>query len=355
MYLARKRINKKIHYIIRESVADGDTFKSRDLVELGTAPENWIVYPDNGYAFYFDEALCDALEAKGMEPNNEALEQVLWPFIDPESRRVIEGFSRPPAGRQTLRRKQKQRCQTEAFHMFDKRRMHYLRFGEMDQSRLHRAPKTLYRRLLEKSRDEIEQQFMEMEQVLQAHEKKSYAFVIFNLAGNFSSEIARQFPQALPQEKVDDCFLDAVCRLNADPSFWADLETGDALNEYLARYVCWFFDGDFDGGRYLVDLIWQFKRRHHGFQPPPPRETMSMEEGEAVSYAQGLTLIPIRIYFFQKTAGIFVQDTADECLVGNPFPGRTALNGGKVVVGNPNVNFTVFFHGLPGDCLIIRL
>lgn len=277
MYLAKKRIKKQIHYVIRESIADGDTFKSRDLVELGPDPENWIVYPDNGHAFYFDEALCDALEAKGAEPDNEELEQVFWPFIDPESRRVIEGFSRPPAGRQTLRKEQKQRCQTEAFHMFDKRRMHYLRFGEMDQSRIHRAPTTLYRKLLDKSRDEIEQQFMAMEQVLQAHEKKSYAFVIFDVAGNFSSEIARRFPQALPQEKVDDGFLAAVCRLNADPSFWADMEAGDTLHEYLVRYVCWFFDVDFDGGRYLEDLIWQFKRRHHGFRPPPPRETMPME------------------------------------------------------------------------------
>ncbi|MDY6904990.1 MAG: J domain-containing protein [Thermodesulfobacteriota bacterium] len=278
MYLAKKRIKKKIHYVIRESLAHGDSFKSRDLVDLGPNPEACIVYPDSGHAFYFDEALCDALKAKGVKPDNEELEQVFWPFIDPASRRAIEGFSRTPPGRETLRREQKKRCQTETFHMFDQRRMHYLRFGEMDQSRLNRAPRTLYRKLLDKSRDEIEQQFMAMEQVLQAHEKKTYAFVIFDVAGSFSSEIARQFPQALPQEKVDDCFLDAVCRLNTDPSFWADLEMCDTLHEYLIRYVCWFFDNDFDGGRYLDDLIWQFKRRHHGFRPPPPREAMPVEE-----------------------------------------------------------------------------
>lgn len=278
MYLARKRVNHKICYVLRESVADGEILKSRDLVDLGEDPGVHIIYPDDGPSFYFDDRLWEALKARGAQPDNETLEKVFWPFLDPETRRTLERFTRPAPGRRERLQEQKKRCEVVSFHPFDMRRMHYLRFGQMDQSRLHRAPRKIYRKLLDKSRDEIEQQFQQMETVLQAHEKKTYTYVIFHVAGRFSSPIARRFPQALPQEKVDACFLEAVCRLNADKCFWADLPREDTLHEYLIRYVCWFFDSTFDGAAYLEDLFWQFKRRHHGYQPPPPRETLPTEE-----------------------------------------------------------------------------
>ncbi len=279
MYLARQRIKNTMHYFIRESFSDGETIKSRNLVDLGRDPRAYIVYPDNGNAFYFDESLCDALEQKGVYPDNEVLEKVLWPFLDPETRRVIEKFTRPAPGRRESIREQKKRCETEPFHLFDMRRMHYLRFGELDQSRIASVPKKIYRKLLDKSRDEIEQQFMEMEQVLKKHEKKNYAFVIFNVPAHFSSPISRKFPQALPRDKVDAYFLEELCRVNADAAFWSDLEMSDTLHPYLIRYVCWFFDSEFEGSHYMEDLMWQFKRRHHGFQPSPsPRRNMSADE-----------------------------------------------------------------------------
>ncbi len=278
MYLARKRSNRKICYVLRESVFDSGMYKSRDLLELGDDPGDYIIYPDDGPAFYFDDRLWEALNARGVQPDNDTLENVFRPFLDPETRRILEQFRRPATGRREWLKNQKERCRTAAFHPFDKRRLHYLRFGEVDQSRLDRVPPKIYRKLLDKSRDEIEQQFQQMETVLQAHEKKTYAYVIFHVAGCFSSPIARQFPQALPQEKVDACFLDAVCRLNADGAFWADLPRRDNLHEYLIRYVCWFFDSDFAGATYLEDLFWQFKRRHHGYRPPPRREEMPADE-----------------------------------------------------------------------------
>ncbi len=281
MYLARRRIKGKLYYSIRQSVCKGREIVSRELLDLGRDPEKFIIYPDDGNAFYIDPEICDRIEACGVAPDNDELERVFWPFLRPETRRVIEMFTRPSPGREQSIPEQKARCETQPFHMFDKRRMHYLRYGELDQSKIGAVPKKIYRKLLDKSRDEIEQQFMEMERVLENSEKKNYVFTIFNVAGHFTSEIARKFPQALSQDKVDAKFTEELCRLNADAGFWGDLGISMRLHDYLVRYACWFFDIDFEGGRHLEDLMWQFKRRHHGFSPPRP-QAMPVEEAVSV-------------------------------------------------------------------------
>ncbi|MFO8048704.1 MAG: DnaJ domain-containing protein [Desulfosudaceae bacterium] len=272
MYLARQQINQKTHYFIRESFFDGRIMRSRDLFDLGREPQAYIIYPGDGPAFYFDEELCEALEALGVAPDNDRLERLFRPFLDPAIRRTMDKFSRPPSGRQASLAEPNKRCQQEQFQLFDQRRLHFLKFGEMEQTGLGRLPRKMFRKLLDKSRDEIEQQFLTMEEVLQPPEKKNYAYTVFNVSRHFESPLARQFPQALDQEKVDACFLEEVCRLNSDAGFWADLYRDKRRHQYLGRYVCWFFDHDFEGGQYLDDMVWQFKRRHHHFQPPPRRQ-----------------------------------------------------------------------------------
>ncbi len=277
MYLAKKWVRGKLLYAIRQSVPVGGRMESREIVDMGPDPSKYIIYP-GGNAFYIDPDFCNRLEAMGIEPDNDELEKVFWPFLDPETRRVIEIFTRPSAKRGETIREHKKRCQTEAFHLFDRKRMHYLRYGEIDQSRINMVPKKIYRKLLDKSRDEIEQQFLEMECVLKHREKKNYVYTIFDVAEHFQSEIARKFPQALDQDKVDAIFLEELCRINADADFWADAGVSNWLNTYLVRYACWFFDSDFEGSTYLEDLMWQFKRRHHGSAPRSSRPPMPTDE-----------------------------------------------------------------------------
>jgi hypothetical protein len=286
MYLAKKWVRGELHYVIRQSVPVGRRMESKEIIDMGRDPSRHIIYP-GGNAFYIDPEFCDQLKELGVEPDNDELEKVFWPFLDPETRRVIEIFTRPSTKRGETIREHKKRCETEAFHLFDQKRMHYLRYGEIDQSRINVVPKKIYRGLLDKSRDEIEQQFLEMERVLKHREKKNYVYTIFDVAGHFRSEIARKFPQALDQDKVDAIFLKELCRINADAGFWADAGVSDGLNTYLIRYACWFFDSDFEGSTYLEDLMWQFKRRHHGFALRSPRPPMPTDE--AVSL-MGITL-----------------------------------------------------------------
>ena len=288
MYLARERINTKINYFLRVSYSDGERMKSREICDLGSHPEQFIVYPYDGTSFYFDPALIKQIEDAGVKPETESLERVFWPFLHPETRRVIEMFSRPPSGRKQSLKKQAERCKTAAFHIFDKRRMHYLRFGGIDMSGIGHVPPKIYRKLLDKSRDEIEQQFMEMENVLENREKKNYVYAAFNVAGHFESEISRKFPQALDQEKVDRVFLEELCTINADESFWGDLGISEGLNGYLLRYLFWFFDLPFEGGVYLDDLMWRFRQRHHGFRPTQGgRPPMPVDEALSVMGLSG--------------------------------------------------------------------
>jgi hypothetical protein len=131
--------------------------------------------------------------------------------------------------------------------------------------------------LLDKSRDEIEQQFLQMEAVLNANEKKTYAFVIFDIPGHFSGDLARHFPHALSQKRVDECFLEEVCRLHGDDAFWAGAFRRNCLHEALVRYVCWFFDHDYADSRYLDQLVHDWMARHRDFRPPRPAPVMPGE------------------------------------------------------------------------------
>jgi hypothetical protein len=283
MYLARKYIKDRLHYSIRETYKDNECFKSRDLFDLGVDPTRYIVYP-GGSSFYIHEDIYDRLSALGVKADNDALETIFFPFLNHQTRRVIEGFSHKPKGsgyRGSLR-EQVRRCEEEQFNLFDQRRIHYLRFGELDQSRIFRSPKKIYRQLLDKSRDEIEQLFIEMERDLRSTEKKTYAYVIFDVPGHFPGIFSRKFPQALPQEHVDEFFLEEVCRIDRDQHFWAGLERDGRLHEYLIRYVCWFFDNEFEEIKLMENLFTEWKDQHRTFRPPPVRESMPVDEALAV-------------------------------------------------------------------------
>ncbi len=283
MYLARKQISGKTHYCIRESYAEGDFIKSRDLFDLGNRPDRYIIYP-GGNACYFHEDVYDQLNEKGVTFEDDELETIFWPFLKYETRRVIEGFTHRGSSRKghDSVKEASRRCKTEKFHMFDIRRIHYLRFGQLDQSRISRVPKKIYRPLLDKSRDEIEQMFLQMENVLDADEKKNYTFVVFDIPGHFEGKLARNFPQALSQKKVDDCFVEEVCRLHSDNQFWAGMPRSDMLHEYLIRYVCWFFDNDYAQSRYLDQLVYDWMARRRDFNPPRPKPAMALADALSV-------------------------------------------------------------------------
>ena len=82
MYLARKNIKGVAHYSIRESYQDGDYFLSRELVDLGTHPGAYIIYP-GGNAFYIDPVIEEQLDRLGVVAQDNDLEDIFWRFLDP--------------------------------------------------------------------------------------------------------------------------------------------------------------------------------------------------------------------------------------------------------------------------------
>ena len=88
MYLARKYKKGAPHYYIRESYWDGHHYLSRDLFDLGTHPDKYIVYP-GGNAFYIDPDIEDHLDAMGVSLQLDDLEDIFWRFLDPRIQRVL--------------------------------------------------------------------------------------------------------------------------------------------------------------------------------------------------------------------------------------------------------------------------
>jgi hypothetical protein len=282
MYLASKKINGQIRYFIRESFRQADCFLSRNLVDLGPDPSRYIVYP-GGNAFYVDEVIEDRLADLGVDVAPDELEDIFWRFVRPEIRRILEPFRRRQDRHRASRRKTlpADKIQTQ-LHVFDMRRVHFLKFGTTDQPYIERMPPKLFRKLSNKSRDEIEQGFMDMEAALSPREYKTYVYTIFNLQQFFYESYAKKHPEMLSQEKVDAHFIEQVCRLNSDPAFWAGMKTGDRLHGYLVRYVLFFFDYEYPAGTFMEDYLRQFINSRRDYSPPFKRAGMSLKKASRV-------------------------------------------------------------------------
>jgi len=282
LYLASKIINGQPHYFIRESYQQGDVFLNRDLIDLGPDPARYIVYP-GGNAFYINEVIEDRLIELGADKNLHELEDVLWRFIQPEIRRVLEPFRRREDRHRASRRKDVPKVENiSRLHIFDKRRTHYLKFGQTDQRNIGQMPLKIFRGLHNKSRDEIEHGFMDMEAALSPREYKTYTYTIFDVQQFFYESFAKSHPQLLSQDKVDAHFIEQVCRLNRDPSFWAGMKTANRLHEYLVRYVLMHFDYDYAPGSFMEDYLRQFRNSRREYRSPYKSTAAGLEEASTI-------------------------------------------------------------------------
>lgn len=282
MYLAWKSIGGVPHYYIRESFWDGHHYLSRDLFDLGADPGEHIVYP-GGNAFYVDPAIEDHLDACGVSLQEDDLEDIFWPFLDPRIQHALEHFRN--RGKRSSQA-QKPHCtstKTELpVHIFDKRRLHYLKFGRMEQGYLWLIPQKVFNIVRNKSRDEIEQQFMDMERQLNPREYKAYAYVIFDINRFFSESFAAKKPQFLKQADIDEYFVAEICKLNGDPAYWAGMTADGWLHEYLIRYVFMFFDYDFAPRSWVEDYIRNFINSRRYYQPQSQHDTVTIKEASSI-------------------------------------------------------------------------
>ncbi|MEJ5357592.1 MAG: hypothetical protein WHT06_02860 [Desulfobacterales bacterium] len=289
MYLARRVHRGRTRYILRESVPAAEGFRHRDLCDLGPDPQRYLVYP-GGNAFCFAEELLEALHDGGVEPTTEELEDLFWPFLEETVRRRLEPFRRRE---QRLRGDRRPRRDAPAadVHPFDRRRLFFLRTGQTDLRGIERLPASLWERFAGKSRDEIEQGFMDQEAALRPREVKAYTFAAFDLQRFFPQRYAQESPQLLDAEAMDERFLESLCGLLEDARFWGGLEPRERLRSYLSRYVVMYFDFDF-GLPPLAEFLQEFLRRRQAFRPaahrPPEPEAVAEAFGRPVAELKAL-------------------------------------------------------------------
>lgn len=282
MYLAQKEIGGKTRYFIRESYPDGDIFLSRDLIDLGTDPATYILYP-GGNAFYIDPGIEEHLTGLGVTCRANELEDIFWRFLDPEIQHALAYFrDRENRSRASRKPKAQPEKAERPAHIFDRRRLHYLRFGRMEQGYLWLVPDKFFSILRNKSRDELEQQFLDMERQLHPREYKAYAYVIFETHRFFTESFAKKRPQYLKQTDMDDYFIEEICRLNQDRTFWAGMQTGSSLHEYLIRYMLMYFDYDFAPRSWAEDYIRNFINSRRDYHSPMGAAEVTLKEASSI-------------------------------------------------------------------------
>ncbi len=238
--MARKRIGREIHYFIRESYFAGGLWRSRDLFALGPDPGRYIIYP-GGNSFYVDQIVEETLARKGVKTDQMELERIFLPFVDPHIRRIIKDFTHDFRPKKRLPAREQLRLQRN-FHLFDCRRLLFLKFGGTNVDPLLKRPLSFLNVLKDKSRDEIEQHIMDAEAKLRPRETLAYIYASFGLAHRFRGRLTRFVPEAQIMEKLDKYFLEELCLLAEDETWRMGLDRETVLRDYLSRYVIMYFD-----------------------------------------------------------------------------------------------------------------
>lgn len=281
MYLAREHVCGSIRYFIRESYPAVDGLRSRELFALGTDPADYIKYP-GGNAYYIDERVEDALAEHGLTPSGDELDDIFWIFIKPEIRYKLESFRRKEA-RSRQSRIPPVDTNADTYHLFDKCRLFYLKTGQKNLSHIHAVPHKMFRVLSDKSRDELEQQFIDMERMLPVRELKTYVYTIFDLQKHFSEYFAKTVPDFLDQSRVDEVFLREICNLNEDVDFWAGFDRiGYGLQRYLVRFLIMFFDFDYEPRSFMEEYIRRFMNARRDYRPPSSSPSVSVAEASDI-------------------------------------------------------------------------
>jgi hypothetical protein len=284
LYLKRKHLKGSCHFLVCKSYRDEGYWRHRELTDLGPDPGAHVVYP-GGNSFYVSEALEETLKTLGVSYTPDDLERLFIPFLKPRIRRIVERFDRgtDSSGRWRSCSSSDLMFHQKQLHAFDKRRLHYLRCGRVDIGNLEARPWKFLNVLLEKSRDEIETLFEEMEMELPPQEVRSYLYTALELQTHFSRLSMRNHPDMLDPEQVDHYFLEDLCRLNEDPGFFRGVDRGGAqdLHCYLVRYLIMYFDNAFSHGFREDEYGSDFIGRHRFYRPPRKGHGLSPVEKEA--------------------------------------------------------------------------
>lgn len=287
MYIALIRRGPHKHYELRRTVPGPNGLVAETLLDLGAHPERLVRF--ERFGVIYEPEVLDGLASFDLDM--EALDQAFSLFAP-------HGFS-PSESSKPWTRTRLTRTEEDAIRAvpaFDRRRIAYLRSGEMNLSRIDEVNPRLFRRLPHQCRDEREQMFWRMEADLPKREYRSYIHAIFNLQRHFAERVARHMPESLDLERLDEAFLHEFCLLWEDKSF----DPHGQARENLRRYACMHFDFDFaptDPFRRIFEEFMNDFRQHRKTRPAP--------SPEQVRELFGLTMAEIRRMSRREFAKVF--------------------------------------------------
>lgn len=279
MYLATLSRGGSKRYEIRQSLPGADCrYRNyQTIFDLGADPGRHIEKLADDICFFSSELEDRVGENTGDDPT-AILEELLWDFLPDEEKHRLGIFRHRGRTRVSPLSKEDRRAIEASVHLFDRRRLYYLRYGAVDQSRIFRLNPKLYRPLLKKSRDEREFYIMDMEKALHYNELRTYVFAIFDLQRHFTQSFSATMPEALNQIDIADYFVEDLCRLNTDEQFFPDPSNCDSLQDHLVRYLIMFFDHGYGRRSLFDDFVREFMGRHRAFSWPQKRPSVSRDQ-----------------------------------------------------------------------------
>ncbi len=225
MYIARKPVFGHYEYSLKESYYEAPYWKSRIILDLGPTPEDYITYYSE-VAFSID--LEEKLKSLGYQIDQWELEKLFFRFLKPEAQRIITQFTRPRRIKKT-----RKHFSIKDIHPFDIKRRLVLKFNISNPKKIMHIPYPFLSELTEKSRDELENYFWDLEDRLKYREKIKYLLVIFDLL--------YLYPRIKPWE-LDEIFINNFCKILEDESFRMGLSVEELHRTYFCRYVWMYFD-----------------------------------------------------------------------------------------------------------------
>ncbi|PID75319.1 MAG: hypothetical protein CSB23_04375 [Deltaproteobacteria bacterium] len=237
MYLATEQQRGVTRYRIRISVqTDKDLYASQTVFDLGPDPCRFFNIVAE-HCVIFDDALLSALQDAEIRRPADELEKLLFAFFPQDvQQRLLLFRDRGIKYKGPLSPEEKEQIQRQV-HIVDKRRLYYLRYGAVDQSRLYRLNEKCCRPLIGQSRDEREYYFREQEKVLEPGMYLQYVYAIFNLCRHFQQSFASWLPEALPRDEIGRHLKEALRLLQLDTSFWQAEKAGEQLHPHLQHYL----------------------------------------------------------------------------------------------------------------------
>jgi len=283
MYLATLDSGLTRRYEIRQSIPGSDNryLDYRVLFDLGPDPTRYIEQLSDDIC-YFSAELEERLQEETADDASTLLEELLWDFLPIEEQTRINVFRHRGKARLSPLSEMERSAIENEIHLFDRRRLYYLRYGAVDQSRIFRLNPKLYRPLLDKCRDEREFYLLDLEKSLQYNELKTYVFAIFDLQRHFTESFSATMPEALDQVDIADHFIADICSLNSDRQFWRNGRGPDFLHHHLVRYMIMFFDHGYGKRSLFDDFVREFMGRNRAFSWPDKKPTVSTDQAEKI-------------------------------------------------------------------------